>query len=367
MLRYNSLIQKYPTSEELFAFLRSDEGGRIQIRETAMRPDFPLAVLYYDKKKSDMANPSVGFFRSVIWDTVKNRPVCVGPARGSKFSAAVAGPIHVQDFIDGVMINMFYYNGAWHLATRTQIGAENSFYGRRPYASLFWEAFAALGLTLDSLDTTATYSWVLQHPEERIVVAPEFGIPKLYLIKSEDSALKVPRPVTHDLDTLEKIKDRVQLWGRKFGAQWQGLIFYDKNGTRYKIRSDAYEEARHLRGNQPKREYLWLERWTEGRLPAYTRLYPEEEHQATAIVEQFKTCTKEFYEVYGSVYKEKKFPLKAAPQKYRKLLWEARQAGVGGYFPALRDFMNKQDVARKLWLVNYEARYPGEEVEVAAA
>jgi hypothetical protein len=31
---------------------------------------------------------------------------------------------------------------------------------------------------------------------------------------------------------------------------------------------------------------------------------------------------------------------------------------LGAYFPHLRNFMNAQDPARKLWLVNYETRYP---------
>jgi hypothetical protein len=44
---YKDLTQKYATTEELFAFLRSDEGGRLVIRDTT-EPD--LAMIYYDKK-----------------------------------------------------------------------------------------------------------------------------------------------------------------------------------------------------------------------------------------------------------------------------------------------------------------------------
>jgi hypothetical protein len=62
--------------------------------------------------------------------------------------------------------------------------------------------------------------------------------------------------------------------------------------------------------------------------------------------------------LYLKVYREKVLPLGEAPQKYRKLLWDAHKAGKGAYFPNLRSFMNEQDTARKLWLVNYEVRYP---------
>jgi hypothetical protein len=88
-------------------------------------------------------------------------------------------------------------------------------------------------------------------------------------------------------------------------------------------------------------------------------IYPEEAVPANEIVERFKACTQTFHDLYIQVYKKHELPLGAAPQKYRKLIWEARQRGVASYFPALRDFMNGQDTARKLWLVNYEVRYTG--------
>jgi hypothetical protein len=123
-----------------------------------------------------------------------------------------------------------------------------------------------------------------------------------------------------------------------------------------------------LRGNQPKRSFLWLERWGEGKLPAYLRQYPEEEEGAMEVVNAFKAATQEFHALYLRVYKEKTLPLKEAPVKFKKLLWEARQANVGTYFPNLRDFMNRQDTPRKLWLVNFEKRYaPAAPTEAAAA
>jgi hypothetical protein len=67
------------------------------------------------------------------------------------------------------------------------------------------------------------------------------------------------------------------------------------------------------------------------------------------------------------VYRERAFPLKEAPQKYRKLLWDARQDGTCAYFPNMRKFMNNQDTARKLWLVNYELRYAQPELTGGAS
>ena len=82
------------------------------------------------------------------------------------------------------------------------------------------------------------------------------------------------------------------------------------------------------------------------------------------MVQRFKECTAEFHAAYLRVYKERACRLGEVSPKFRKLLWEARQAGVSSYFAALRDFLNGQDTARKLWLVNFETRYP---VAAAAA
>lgn len=364
----SDLTERFPSSENLFEWLRSEEGGRLIIREDWMTPEAPLALIHYSKETSNLTLPHVGEFRSVVWDMIANHPVCAGPAHGLKMTAAIDASVNpsadahtVEDFIDGVMINMFHYGGHWRLATRTVLGADCSFYGTRSFADLFWETFTGAGLTVGDLDQTATYSWVLQHPEERIVVAPNYGIPKLYLVATNgalnEKLLKLAPRVHSDLKSLEDVVQRVSAWGRRFGTTWQGLVIKTPDGKRYKLRSNEYDEARHLRGNQAKRAYIWLERWGAGRLGAYLRLYPEEQCDADVVVGRFKNCTQELYDLYQRVYRRKELPLGQAPQKYRKLLWDAHQANAGAYFPALREFMNKQDTARKLWLVNYETRY----------
>ena len=348
--------QTFSTSDELFAYLRSAEGGSLLVRDGETH-----AVIYYNKKTSNMALDHVAASRSIIWDKVANKAIFAAPAHGRKFGQAVDDGITgfvCEDYVDGVMINMFYA-GDWTLATRTQIGATNNFYGKRMYAELFWETFASAGLTKDDLNTEATYSWVLQHPEERVVVAAPYGIARLSLVQTTGSVsekLQVFLPEKYALATLEDVQEFVTAEGKKRGVQWQGVCL-KVNGFRYKLRSNEYDEARHLRGNQAKRPYTWLELWSKGKLPAYLRIYPEEQCDADAVITNFKGCTQELHDLYMTVYRRKELPLGQAPQKYRKLLWDAHKANKGAYFPALRQFMNEQDTARKLWLVNYEQRY----------
>ena len=357
---FSNLTKQFPTSAALFAWLRSTEGGSLVITENG-----PFAMIYYEKETTDMSAPHVEYFRSVVWDVAENKPVCVGPSRGFTMGAAIAMGLSdfvAEEFVDGVMINVFYntYMAEWQLATRKQIGASGHFYGKRSFAELFWETFAAAGLTKETLVPGEYYSWVLQHPEERIVVAPLYGIAKITLVDASTAEardrFKAFWPTTYTLKSLDEVKEFVTVEGRRLGHSWQGVVLHTEI-HRYKFRTTEYEEARALRGSQSKLPFLWLERWSEGKLMTYLRMFPEEQHEADTVITEFKACTQELHDLYIQVYRKKTLPLGQAPQKFRKLIWEAHKAGKGAYFPQLRQFMNEQATARKLWLVNYDARY----------
>lgn len=365
----------FSTTEALFAWLRSPAGGRLLIHEDLTSLS---ALIHYDKKVSDMSMKHVPHFRSVVWDMRTNRPLSVAPPRGDPIAiltdADMAGEATVEDFVDGIMINMFYdtVGNRWRIATRSQLDAPGHFYGTRSFSELFWETFNSKGLgDMSHFDPAVCYSWVLQHPQERVVVAPQYGIAGLWLVGARlihpdgtvcelmttQPVLDRFRPAAHEMYTADQVRDRIYAWGRRFGYSWQGLVVKTADGRRFKGRSAEYKAARALRGNQAKLPFLWLERWGEGRLTAYLKIYPEDAVEADAIVGRFKQATQELYDLYQRVYRRRELPLGDAPRKYRKLLWEAHAAHAGGYFKDLRTFMNEQDVARKLWLVNYDARY----------
>ena len=357
------MSQGQATAQDTFDFMRSDAGGRVMVRD---EEGSTFAVVYYDKKRTDMTRPEAGQFRSMIWNKVTNTPVPIAPPRGLSFTQAIDDGINsfvTEEFVDGTMINIVWdpATSAWIPFTRTQIGAKGHFFGTRPFGELFWEAFRGCGLTEADLDTSVAYSWVLQHPEERIVAAAPYGIPRLFLINT--TSCDIPKrlqpflPALYPLRSLEDVKEFVVSQGKRLGAYFQGVCLKTRDGKRYKLRTNEYDEARHLRGNQAKRSYLWLERWSEGRLSTYLRLYPEEACDAETVVNRFKDATQELHSLYMQVYRQKAMPLGQAPQKYRKLLWDLHRAGGGAYFPNARDFMNKQETARKLWVVNYEERF----------
>lgn len=370
---FATLISVYPAADSLVAYLKSPEGGKLCVRDfRAPGPSDPYVLIHYDKTVSDMSHINTKFFRSVVWNMVTNRPACVSPGRGLPFSATPLSGWVAEEFVDGVMINAFY-DDEWKLASRTQLGAGGNFYGTRPFAELFAETCKVQGVDLETFDKTCCYSFVLNHPEERIVVPALYGTPTLTLVETyridpvtgvvtaiAPDLPGVKRPVVlPTLETLEGVVTYVAARSAADRHSFQGVVLKSADGSRYKLRSTLYSHIRYIRGNQAKRPFQWLNLWTHSprTYQEYLEVYPEEAVGAQATVDSFKACTQAFHDLYVQVYKKHELPLGSAPQKYRKLLWEARQQGTAAYFPALRDFMNRQDTARKLWLVNYEVRY----------
>jgi hypothetical protein len=277
------------------------------------------------------------------------------------------------------MVNQFYDGTAWRLATHTNLGANRGFYGRRSFAELFLETQAALGIKESDLDPTVAYSWVLQHPEERVISPIPYAIPRLYLVQASSFDLAgvqtfldltvagALKPRVFEEATLEDVVERVSSLGRQQKHAFAGVSIRDSTGTRYKLRANEYELARHLRGNQAKHVYTWMHHWSNGNLFKYLEYFPEEKAEAELLVERYKTETQEIHKLYLQIYRDRAFPLGQAPHKYRKLLFEIHQARAGAYFPNLRTFMNGQDVARKVWLLNYREVSPEVRASFAAA
>ena len=370
---FASLIAAHPTYEAFEAFLRSAAGGRIQVKYL---PNDSLVLLHYEKGVSDLAIDHVRAFRSVVWNKMTHLPVSAGPFRGHAFSKLTdLTGLRVEEAVDGVMVNQFHDGSAWRLATHTNLGANRGFYGRRSFAELFLETQAAVGIKESNLDITVAYSWILQHPEERVVSPIPYALPRLFLIQQtafdvagvqtflDLTVATALKPRIFNVASLEDLVELVASLSRQHKHAFAGLSIRSPTGDRYKLRAEEYQQARFLRGNQAKHAYTWMHHWTLGTLFKYLDYFPEEKAEAELLVERYKVETQNIHKLYLQIYRDRAFPLGQAPHKYRKLLFEIHQARAGAYFPNLRTFMNGQDVARKVWLLNYREVSP--EVRVA--
>lgn len=340
MNEFQRLRSIYPDWSSLKGFLVSEANLRIIESE-----DVPgLAIVRYvaDKSKMDCKSIDMSFFRSIIVNTETNNVVCVAPPKAQADLPPLNVEIQqVEDFVDGCMIQVFLQaDGEMRLATRTQIGAKNTFYSKKSFADLFEEGLNAtpirsldalksiLSERLTSLGASAVFaSFVIQHPEHRIVM--KYRTPDVNLVHFgwsthdgsvtlEENAdawapplrrLQISRyPINEDstiksFTAVEEIHALVRRAAVVGGFCWQGLVFKDGSGKRWKVRSKSYLYLRALRGGEalPVERFLRLRK--DGKVVEYLKHYGEEREAFWGFETALRAKTNDVLKAYEDVNK----------------------------------------------------------------
>jgi len=242
-----------------------------------------------------------------------------------------------EEFVEGTMLNVFFNAGVWEVATKQTIGANVRFYTNNvdTFYSMFLDAMQNIGLTLDMLDKKNSYSFVLQHPKNRIVVP--FQNAMLYLVAvyqitfveetnmydivnveaSPELALCVKMPaIYHGWNTHA---DLIQHYA-SINTPYQCLGFMMRDpltGERAKIRNPVYERVRRLRGNQPKLMYHYLCLRKQGEVGEFLNYFPEHKTAFASYRNQMHIFTQNIFQYYIQCYIKKANPLSEFPPQYR--------------------------------------------------
>ena len=129
-------------------------------------------------QKYDYENePWLTYCRGAIINTETNRLVCIPPRKAEmndnlkKMIEGYREDYIYEPLIDGTMINMFYHNDDWMIATRSNIGAKNSWDGKTPFSKMFLEILG--DEWFNELYKDHCYSFSLAHKKNRIVTPIE--------------------------------------------------------------------------------------------------------------------------------------------------------------------------------------------------
>jgi hypothetical protein len=377
---FSSLSNTYPTWGALSVFLTSEAGGYLRVDDHST-PEQPFALIRYVKGKSNFSLPHVGSFRSVVWDVLKNEPVSVAPVKSETGESMPPTPstdaFIIERFIDGVMICGFYdqYNKVWRFHTRSTLNANCRFYSQtKSFRQMFEEGvFTAMTWSnfLASLDPTTQYTWVLQHPENRIVV--HVTTPTVVCVQKQTylsgTLVAVTTPTLFDVAKItvaswSDLSNKLQLENAHFKHNLQGYVIKNGLSFRWKVRGEAYNRVRKLRGNSARRDYLWLSQWRTNTLRDYLALYPEERHSANAIVDKWKTISRTVYNLYTDVFKARSLPKAQIPPKYRPFVFGLHNMYINELKPQSKtvdwqtalQYMNTRDTAQALYAINWEVR-----------
>lgn len=372
-----------------------------------------LAVSNYDEYLS------VSKFRSVI--VRNNKVVCFAPEKSLDYSYFVNSysteNSWLEDYIDGTMINVFYDNikQTWEIATRSTVGGNIVFfndvknykyfdnnnyfkdYYNLTFRSMFFEACNICNLDLNCLDEKYVYSFVLQHPFNRIVtpiVSPVIYLVKVYEITHPinnvlsvinldqvtineiniQSLLNCPPYIflnsnikfvnKYPVTNFAEIRDYYE--SGNAGYNCVGCFLYSKDGIRSKIRNASYEEVRKLRGNQPKLQFNYLSLKQQNKVGEFLQYYPEH----TVIFNKFKLAlyyyTSNLFMNYISCFIRKEKPLKEYEFEYKSHMYKLHEKYKTELKPVNKiidkkyviDYVNALHPAQQMFIINYKNIQP---------
>jgi hypothetical protein len=274
-----------------------------------------FAVISYKKDKLK-ESPSISAIRSVIIDDITKEVVCFSPPKSTRLYKIDEFGVEsqVEEFVEGTMINLFWSkrHQNWEIATKNNVGANCSFFSKKTFREMFFEAVEVLKIDLENdFYINHCYSFVLQHPENRIVT--DFKEIKLYLI----DIFEIIDPTTvkaysHPLHTafgkvaLPHILNRVDIRShfRRSDHTCMGVIIREEDGKVFKIRNHKYEKIRALRGNHPNLLYCYYELRKTKRLKKFLVYFPEHSQQFNLFLAHHNGLISYLYNLYCNTWSD---------------------------------------------------------------
>jgi hypothetical protein len=299
-----------------------------------------------------------------------------------------------MEFIEGTMINVFWHGESWEISTKSVLGGNNKFYtNAKTFKMMFDEACQETKLNIETLDKTKCYSFVLQHPENRIVIPhdkPHLYLISVYCIKNAFNELGLTNNVfiehVHPLEIrkwqcwenttimfpsifdLSKISISTMIYeyacpNGNTPFDIVGIVFYNvKTGNRTKVRNITYEKVRQLRGNQPTLEYQYLCLRQENKVSEFLKYYPETKPHITLCRNKLHLFTKELFTNYISCFIKKEKKLAEYSGRYKCHMYnlhklyttELKSKKMFITFQLVKEHVNTLSPALLLHSLNYE-------------
>lgn len=299
------------------------------------------------------------------------------------------GGMYFEEMVEGTMINVSHTSrtnylkeqlpvydvsdsenqttrieGDWVISTRSIIGATNKYFKHytKTFGEMFMETLQYVGITLDDLSKDYSYSFVIKHPDNRIintVYEPELYLVGLYKSHFDDSIKQESdTPSPHTL--LEIVDYRTSSYGRilqekgiKVPIRYYSLdkyvlendidmdneqtndhifslisqyhsisyvpsgVYFTNGVVSYKLRNHTYCDYQKLKGNQPKLQYTFLDMWKNSKVQAYLNMFPEYTRPFTQYSEQLKFFATILYQNYVNCFIKKEAHVKTYPFELR--------------------------------------------------
>jgi len=363
-------IQKVNHSDEIEKTLNS-----LKLTMKNWKTDTGMySIIKYDKQAFGLVQEdyeTIGLLRSVVVDdtgriVAYSPPKCLSitEQREKSFndnnimtapSDSTTNEWCAEEFVEGTMINMFYSKTeageAWEIATKSTVGGNVVFYAPKnpkdtveirdkdTFRNMFFETCAKLGFKYEELPKEFMYSFVLQHPKNRIVLPindAAIYIIGVYSINNDTlditqlstagfvekygcGVILKPKQLFADNYSIEGFKKEYASMNSSYNTM--GVVFCNMvTGDRMKIRNPTYEMVKNLKGGEQKLQLQYLTLRHGGRVAEYLKTYPEYKADFAVFRNQLHGFTRSLHQNYLDCFVFKKGAFSEFPQQYKKFM-----------------------------------------------
>jgi hypothetical protein len=336
-----------------------------------------------------------GLFRSVLTDGKKIH--IYSPPKSIPFTDIKDTMYndHVfEELVEGTMINLFWndYSNDWDIATKGSLGGKYSFYqdNKKTFRTMFLEAINNQQIEFEDFNKNICYSFVLQHPDNRIVVPfknTRVVLVALYKINGFEITVLDKRQCLIPNILLPKTLEQ---YADYKGSSWQDLelyfnqmkldyritgtnIYNPATGTRSKLRNPNYEYVRRLKGNSPKIQFQYYSLRQVGKVGEFLKYYKENRSTFAELRNDLHKWTDQVWKNYVRCYVQKEKPLIEFPKKFRAHMFNLHQIYLNdlrelGHYVSRQiviKYVNSLEPAQLMYSINYDLRHCEKDEKIA--
>jgi hypothetical protein len=250
---------------------------------------------------------------------------------------------------------------------------------------MFFETCAKVGFKYEELPREFMYSFVLQHPKNRIVMpinSAAIYIIGVYSINNdtldvtqlssagfvekyggEGGAILRPKQLFVDDYSVGGFKKEYASMNSSYNMM--GVVFCNMlTGERMKVRNPMYEMVKNMKGVEQKLQLQYLTLRHGGRISDYLKAYPEYKGDFAVFRNQLHGFTRSLHQNYLDCFVFKKQAFGEFPQQYKKFmsglhkkyLEELREIKGSVTFTYVVEFVNTQNPLLLMYSLNYVVR-----------
>jgi len=328
---------------------------------------YNLKLIKYPYDKEIDTNSWERYCKGAIIDTITNKLIVIPPCKSSILNVdefEIDETCIIQELYDGTMINLFYHvekdTEQWLLSTRSDIGLNNK-WSKKSFKQLFKECST---IDYDKLNKEYTYSFVMQHKENRNVSIINKNCIRLVEVYNksfefinidtiEDNGfIKVEN---QKIDNLKNFIDASNI--NNFNTfSWKGFTI-KKDGKRYNYINELFEQVKQLKVNSNNPLYNYIGLYKNNNIKNFLFYFGEYLDLFNKYKLLYDVFVNDLYKQYVDIKINKVAEYKDCPFQLKPLIYELHGIYLNDFKTINKqgviEYINSLDTERLVFVVKY--------------